>query len=219
MAAGFMRVFVAVDIGDDVRAALGREIQALKKTHPKVKWVAPEHIHLTLAFLGEIPEERLSEINMAMDAVAEASTVFSCEVKGVGWFGSVRSPRVVWAGMKEEPALMELQAGVAAALRQLGFVPEDRAFHPHLTLGRVKSARDGEGLAALLSGRGEAVFGAMKVDRVLVMRSQLRPQGPEYSVLHEAALSSGQGAAGVVMAVSGFRRGSGIGRGRVRCAW
>ena len=186
--AEFFRVFVAVDIGADIRAELGRQIQALKNTHPKIKWVTPEHIHLTLAFLGETPEERLAEINMAMDAVAEARAVFSCEVKGLGWFGSPQSPRVVWAGMHEDPALVVLQSAVAEALRQLGFVPEDRAFHPHLTLGRVKSSRDGAVLAPILSGREDVVFGEMRVDRILVMRSQLRPQGPEYSVLHEAAL-------------------------------
>ncbi len=195
MSAGFVRVFVAVDIGDEVRGALALEIKALKKRHTKVKWVAADCIHLTLAFLGEIPEGRLPEINGALDEVAALLNGFDCEVKGVGWFGSARSPRVVWAGMREDPGLMVLQAGVAESLRQLGFVPEDRAFHPHLTLGRVKSAGDGEGLASVLSGRRDVVFGATKVDRVLVMRSQLRPQGPEYSVLHEAALRPRQGVA------------------------
>ncbi len=193
MSVGFVRVFVAVDIGDDVRVVLGREIEALKKTHSKVKWVAADCIHLTLAFLGEIPEERVPEINGALDEVAALSVVFTCEVKGLGWFGAARLPRVVWAGIKEDPALMELQVGVAGALRRLGFVPEDREFHPHLTLGRVKSARDGEGLATVLSGRGDTVLGSMKVDRVLLMKSQLRPRGLEYSVLHEAGLLSGRG--------------------------
>lgn len=184
-----MRVFVAVDIGDDVRRALTLELKSLKKTHPRVKWVAPDCIHLTLAFLGEIPEEHGAGIHAAVDAAIQGMGGFSCAVKGLGWFGSPRSPRVVWAGMAEEPALMMLQAGVTEALRQIGFVPEDRPFHPHLTLGRVKSSRDADGLAEELTKRRETEYGVMKVHGVAVMRSQLFPQGPVYTLMHESALA------------------------------
>jgi len=188
MADGFVRVFVAVVLGDTVRAALAEAIRLLRKTHPRVKWVAPENIHLTLAFLGEVPVERVEEIGSALEGVAAVSGAFSCAVKGVGWFGSPRSPRVVWAGIPEDPALMRLQADVAGALRQLGFTPEDRPFHPHLTMGRVKFSQDAIGLTEILREKRDTDFGAMPVERVLVMRSELRPQGPVYSVLREAVL-------------------------------
>lgn len=188
MGEGFLRVFVALDIGEAVRALLAEEIKALKKTHPRVKWVASANIHLTLAFLGEIPQERLAAIGVAMDGVAVRFAPFACRIKGLGWFGAPRSPRVVWAGGVEVPELMQLQAGTADALRQLGLTPEDRPFHPHLTLGRVKSSRDAAGLPESLSLRRDVDFGLMPVDRLSVMRSELQPQGPVYSVLHEARL-------------------------------
>lgn len=191
MSAGFLRLFVALDIGNEVRDGLTAEIRVLKRAHSKVKWVAPDHIHLTLAFLGETPEERLPDIIAALDVVARTAATFSCVVKGLGWFGSERSPRVVWAGVAEEPALMALQGGVAEALRQIGFTPEDRPFHPHLTVGRVKSSRDALGLAEVLTKRSEVTFGVMKVDRISVMRSQLSPRGPVYSALHAALLPCG----------------------------
>lgn len=190
MSEGFLRLFVAVDIGASVRAALAERIRLLRRTHPRVKWVAAENIHLTLAFLGEVPAERVDGIGSAMDAVAAGFPVFSCGVRGLGWFGSPRSPRVVWAGFEPEPELLRMQAGVAAALRDLGFVPEDRPFHPHLTLGRVKSPRDAEGLAAVLQPCGDQEIGRMAVDRILTLRSTLLPRGPEYTVLREAPLAS-----------------------------
>lgn len=190
MSEGFLRLFVAVDIGAPLRAALAERIRLLRKTHPRVKWVAAENIHLTLAFLGEVPAERVEEIGAALDTVAAGFPVFSCGVRGLGWFGSPRSPRVVWAGFEPEPELLRMQAGVAAALRDLGFVPEDRPFHPHLTLGRVKSARDAEGLAEILKPFGDREIGRMVADRILTIRSTLLPRGPEYTILRESPLPS-----------------------------
>ncbi len=188
MTDGFIRVFVALDIGDAVRKALVEEVRDLRKTHPRVKWVAPDNIHLTLAFLGDIPGERVGEIGKSLESVASGFEVFECSVKGLGWFGSPRSPRVVWAGMPENAELMLLQAGIAEALRQLGYTPEDRPFHPHLTLGRVKFSKDAAGLAGLLQSRADKEIGPFRVDRILTLRSELQPRGPLYSVLHEAAL-------------------------------
>ena len=183
-----MRLFVAVDIGDEVRASLALELKALRKTHPDVKWVEPDRLHLTLAFLGEIPDERLSEISAAVDRAAKPSVAFSCAVKGLGWFGAERSPRVVWAGVEEALDLMVLQTGIAEGLRGIGLAPEDRAFHPHLTLGRVKSSSDGVGLAEVLKKRRDVAFGLMDVKKVSVMRSQLLPQGPEYTSMASCLL-------------------------------
>jgi 2'-5' RNA ligase len=199
MVKGFMpakdmvRAFVAVEISDAVRQRLADEQARLGKSRARVSWVAPEKIHLTLAFLGDVLPEQAQTIGPALDGVGAQTAPLSYTVAGLGYFGSNRSPRVVWAGItKGADRLGVLQQRVGAALRALGFALESRPFRPHLTLGRVRSSREAAELAALIDSASDAPCGVVPVDRVLLMRSELRPQGAVYSVLHVSPLAGGE---------------------------
>ena len=185
----FVRAFIAVAIGEDVRQALAGAQARLKSSRAHVGWVAPDHIHLTLAFLGETPASRLPELRAGLDTIATETLPFGFAVQDLGSFGGNR-PRVVWAGVVLEDAapLSALQGRVVAMLKTMGLPTEDREFHAHLTLGRTRSSRGSEELVRYLAEFKGRAFGRVDVSQILLMRSQLRPEGPVYSVLHSAAL-------------------------------
>jgi len=184
-----LRVFVALPLQEEVREALGACERDLKRSGAHVGWVKPENIHLTLSFLGDTFRARVPEIATVMDHAAGSSPPIRFEVRGLGWFGSPKSPRVVWAGVREEGgALPRLQQAVAEGVAQLGFAPESRSFTPHVTLGRVRSSRGVRELTSRIASANNTPFGWVSVDRMVLMRSQLESHGARYTVLHEAHL-------------------------------
>jgi RNA 2',3'-cyclic 3'-phosphodiesterase len=184
-----IRSFVAVEISDEVREELKAFQQDLKKAGARVGWVAPENIHLTLVFLGDVFRSQVEPLANALDAVAAQTAPFRYDVAGSGFFGSPRSPRVLWVGVNEQGhTVAGLQARVAAAVRGLGLEVEDRPFHAHVTLGRVHT-RDGvDELTSLLASAKSTNYGSVEVHRLRLMQSHLEHQGVRYSVLHESAL-------------------------------
>ena len=191
-AGGMIRAFVAVEISDDVRLELTRVQTRLQRVRARVGWVAPANIHLTLAFLGDIPPEGVAKITVELDSIGSETAPFPYRVAKLGYFGSPRSPRVIWAGVDEGAAAMTtLQQRVVEALRTLGIALETRPFTPHLTIGRVRSAQGAGELAELIEKENDRVCGVVPVTRVLLMRSALTSQGPVYSILHAAVLSAG----------------------------
>jgi 2'-5' RNA ligase len=188
-----IRSFVALEIPEDVRGALGDAVQALRRTGAHVGYVAPQNIHLTLVFLGDVLEEDVPALAAGLNAVAGRHPPFSFSVSGLGYFGDPRSPRVVWAGIPDAPpVLAALQAAVAALARERGIPVEDRPFRPHLTLGRVRSRRGAGELTAALASLRNTAFGVVPVRRVLLMRSELDRPAARYSALHEAQLKGTQ---------------------------
>jgi 2'-5' RNA ligase len=189
-----VRLFVALNFPGELRDALWRAAAPLRDLDLPVKWVGPDGIHLTLKFLGEVPDEREGEIRAALARaagdVAGAPRPLTIDVRGFGAFPSPARPRVFWAGIEPTPALELLQHRVERELGPLGFPTEARAFRPHVTLGRAARdarpaafARAGAALAAL-SHEGSAV-----VDTVDLMQSTLRPGGAAYQVRHRERLS------------------------------
>jgi 2'-5' RNA ligase len=186
-----MRIFVAINPTAEVRARLAEAARGLREAGFPVRWVPPENVHLTLKFLGEVPEGRVPEICSAVDSAVAGAGPFEMAVSGFGAFPSLRRPRVVWAGIELSPPLERLQAELERALAAIGFPKEDRPYHPHLTLGRTQkyaSASEFEGFAELV-GRLE-YDDAFHVRAVDVMRSRLMPSGALYDVVHSAGLES-----------------------------
>lgn len=189
-----MRVFVAVDIGDAVRREVTRVVSSLTgkleavKTPPKVVWVKPAALHVTIKFLGEVeaPEvERLQELLAPPIPIAPFELVW----RGIGTFPSPRNPRALWLGVTNGAApLAEVEAEVSRRLAGERAVElDDRAFLPHLTLGRVKMAGAGVDWPKILKAV-EVKHVTSVVDRVTLYRSQLSQFGPNYTGLVSAPL-------------------------------
>jgi RNA 2',3'-cyclic 3'-phosphodiesterase len=181
---------VAVLLDEAVRSSLGAEIDRLRSLAGGVSWVAPVNLHVTLKFLGGVDPGRLDAVRESLVRAVEGLSTFDLVVEGLGAFPSATRPRVIWGGVASgREAMVALAEGVERELAALGFARETRAFSPHVTLGRVREPRPNRDLAAAIErGRGLS-FGAVRVDRVSLMRSDLSPHGARYTELGFAPLA------------------------------
>jgi 2'-5' RNA ligase len=192
---GNRRLFVALEPPDAVRrriAALAVELRrAAGRAADDVRWVVPENVHLTLQFLGAVPEERVADVEAAVRAAAGQVRPLSLEVRGVGGFPNARRPRVVWAGLEGETAgVAELVRDLGRRLAPLGFPPEERPFSAHLTLGRARDTRGAPGLAGALAHAAESPPAPWRASEIVLFESHLSPKGPRYEALARAPLAS-----------------------------
>ncbi len=190
-----IRSFVAVELGEEVKQRLADIQWQLKTMTPGgvVRWVQPDSIHVTLKFLGDVPEERIGAIVAALERECAPMAPLAFAVAGAGCFPNARRPNVVWIGV-EDPGgqLAALQRAVERALNPLGYPPEGRPFKPHLTLGRVNRSVSGADLrkvGELVSGLRVAHLGQVQVAEIVLMRSDLSPAGARYTPLARIPLS------------------------------
>lgn len=184
-----VRAFVAVKLSPEVRAALEKKIADLRRVGAHVSWTVSHNLHITLAFLGDVTREDIRKLASILDEIGANVEPFDVECVGVGTFGPPRSPRIIWVGVQDgHAALSALQARIARRLRDEGFKLENRAFHAHVTLGRVRSARGVQDLTSVLASDKNTRFGRCRVDRLLLMRSHLGPSGATYSVMNESPM-------------------------------
>lgn len=181
-----IRSFIAIEISADIRQRLKESLADFAQTGADVKWVRPEAIHLTLKFLGSISQETLEKIARALQPLVEGWKPFQLRVQGVGCFPGIRNPRVIWVGLHQEPeTVSKLQREIESKTAEFGFVPEGRPFQPHLTLGRVRSPKGKTALIGLIEKKTHFDLGSFLVDKVILFRSDLRPEGAVYTKLHE----------------------------------
>jgi 2'-5' RNA ligase len=192
-----LRAFIAIELDGAALGALGAVQQRLKKAPgaQHVNWVAPESMHLTLKFIGDLDSGRVAQVLEAMRHACAGAAPFELTLEGLGAFPSLNRPNVVWAGVGGRVASA---GGIARRLEDecagLGIERESRPFSPHLTLGRVRreassdeQALVGESVRRLAAGVGE--IGRFGVRAIHLMRSDLKPAGPVYSSLGEIALA------------------------------
>ena len=180
-----MRLFIALNLPDDVRRALHDASAPLREAVPRdVSWLRPDGLHLTLKFLGEVVEARAADVAAALARVAAAHAAVRVVVSGAGAFPSLVRPRVVWAGVEATPRLELLQHDVEAACAGLGYEVEGRAFRPHVTLGRVRPAATVESLRALATTASALTLAADVVVPTLdLMASTLMPGGARHEAV------------------------------------
>jgi 2'-5' RNA ligase len=180
-----LRLFVACELPAEMKAALASLQDALrKKGAPRLRWVRPEGIHLTLKFLGAVPQEKVTAICEALTPTVQGIPLLALSLAEVGTFGGRRGARVLWVDMQGDlEPLGRLQQRVEKALEPLGFPPERRPFSPHLTLARVPD-RAGSGERQTVWELAKAIevppAPAVTIDELSLMRSILGPGGAVY---------------------------------------
>jgi len=189
-----MRLFIAVNLPSDERDRLQREAGVLRAARLPVRWVSADALHLTLKFLGEVADARVPEIEQAMTRVAGELPPFELELRGLGAFPNLRTPRVVWVGVHAPPELARLAGGVEDAMAGLGYPHEDRPFSPHLTLGRADRDARADDFRPLAALAAEFTFRAEVAARsVDLMRSHLSSRGARYERMLAAPLAGASG--------------------------
>lgn len=182
-----VRTFVALKISQEIKDKLVGVVDEIKQFHVKASWPRIENLHLTLKFLGPTEEEKIDEVKRALDPVAQNQAPFSVSLTGLGGFPNSKKPRIVWMGVSQgKEEMVQLAAAVETALEPLGFNKEEREFHPHLTLGRIKFPKPNKELEAHFEKKSDSSFGEWKIGSLLFMKSTLHPEGAKYDVLHES---------------------------------
>jgi 2'-5' RNA ligase len=185
-----IRVFIAVDIGESVRKKAAAMQERLSPSGGGVKWVDPASMHLTLLFLGEVEELEVVSICRIVKQQAGKLPPFTLELGGLGAFPTPRRPKILWIGVTQgAEELTRLHDALEEPLLELGcYRREDRAYSPHLTLGRLTQEDRGNAWSSILAKYAEWEGGSTEITEVLVMRSELNRDGPVYSVMGRAPL-------------------------------
>ncbi len=184
-----LRLFIAIDLPPQVRDRLASIQKQLRSGRARVRWVPPDNMHLTLVFLGETAPDRVPVLAGILEAVAAGREPFSLALGDVGFFGSPRRPRVLWVGVEDpQEALAPLQAELVRHLRGAGWAPEDRPYHPHLTIGRIRDPRHGAALTEAVGSIKNSPPVGMGVDRLYLFRSTRTARGVQYSVEASSSL-------------------------------
>ncbi len=180
-----VRAFIAVPVPSPppLREVLG-ELTALGRP---VKSVAAENLHVTVKFLGNTDTSWIARIGPLLEEIAFQTAAFDVTLRGLGVFPKPSRPSVIWTGMTPPEPMTQLAGAVEGALVEFGFAPESRTFQPHITVARVKHRPPPE-LSALLDRHEATEFATFRVSEIVLMQSELSPQGPRYTPLITAKL-------------------------------
>ena len=182
-----VRLFVACEVPDDVKVAIGDIISKLReRSGTAVRWIRPEGVHVTLKFLGEVQVRQLPAVKLAVQEAVVGNSPFELELSNIGMFGGREGLRIMWVGIAGDVLRLEkLVRDANAALAVVGFEPERRPFRPHLTLGRVRDEISTRHRAEIevAVGKMEIPASSWRTNQVSLMRSRLTTTGAHYEVL------------------------------------
>lgn len=187
-----IRTFYALSVPPELVDAVRRIQQRARIDLPRgLRWTAPEQVHLTLAFLGDVPTESVVQLKSILYEIASSVEPFEVSVMGVGGFPRADRPRVVWAGLSGESVhqIGRLHHDLWSRLEPIVPKPEpnDREFHPHITLARVPGPQPPK-IAVWMQRHADYEFGDWPVREIQLIQSVLTPKGPVYETLARSDL-------------------------------
>jgi 2'-5' RNA ligase len=187
-----IRSFIAVEIPLEIQKNIYKETTNFRRElDGLVRWVAPDNLHLTLKFLGDVSPASVEFLIQMLRNEADKVDCFTMHLAGLGSFPSLKRPRVIYIGIHAPAGLEALHRGIESASRRLGYESEERPFSPHLTLGRVKQnimAIEQQKIRRCIEGTQVDVLGTARVDSVHLYKSDLKPSGSVYTRLYSAPL-------------------------------
>ncbi len=189
-----IRTFIGIATNSAVRGRALELIDRLRRGDTQAKWTAAENLHLTLKFLGDVPEEQIPRVCRTVAEAVSACKQFQLQFRGAGAFPDTRRPHTLWIGVGEgEAEVRRLQKVVDRALRKLRFPKEPRRYHPHLTIGRIRRPESGgNNLKELLQQSSKFDAATLCIEEVAVFASSIGVGGSTYTPLGRAALADPQ---------------------------
>lgn len=190
-----IRSFIAIEIPNPIQDVIARQTANLRKLYPypKIRWVKPDNIHLTLKFLGNMSTSDLDKIAETISKDASLITPFSISFSGLGIFPNARKPRIIWMGISSPPILLEFQSRIESILSNFGIQMEKRPFSPHITLGRFgddQINQNIENLVTELRSLNVSVINEVNISAIEIFKSDLKPDGPVYTSIHHIPLGN-----------------------------
>jgi len=187
-----VRAFVAIELPEVVKKGIA-EIKNQYSDMEGVSWIKPEGAHLTIKFLGEIGMDVVDGLACALEPVMEKVKPFKMKIEDAGVFPNPSKPRVLWLGVREEKNLKQIHLKVDEEARRVGISKEERNYHPHITIARIKSDEPPQRLKEFLKEfKGKTLWNDVEVKSIVIYKSILRSDGAEYEKLYEIPLSGGE---------------------------
>jgi len=180
------RGFIAIDVGSIPKIVEFEN--EIRKTDADVKLVEPENIHITLRFLGDTDEQIIEDIEKIIKNSVSEIKPFNVQLNGTGVFPNPSYVRVVWIGMQNSEQIAEISSRINERITSLGFEKEKRKFSPHLTISRVKSAKNKDQLLNVVEKYSDVEFADLTINSVCLKKSDLTPKGPIYTTLKEVKI-------------------------------
>ena len=187
-----LRTFLAIDLPSCLLNSIVNKQRDLKQVFPSIDWVKSAKVHLTLKFLGDTPESKIPELQQVVAKAVKGIEPFVINLRGFGVFPHKRAPRTLWTGIEgDSEILLDLNRKIETEVSQLGFPPEGKPFHPHLTLARIKKNQraTGEAIEKASILADPFIFGSLLVEQVTLFKSELRPTGSVYTKLWAVSLA------------------------------
>ncbi|MBN2486043.1 MAG: RNA 2',3'-cyclic phosphodiesterase [Bacteroidales bacterium] len=181
------RLFIAIK--PEITPEFSEKINLLKSLagYTQVKWVSEQNLHLTLYFLGNTPQIKVPAVKEAVLASVAGLKPFGITLKGFGTFGNLRQ-RVIWAGVGNSATLSAIAVSLKQNLESVGFVTDNKAFLPHLTIARVKYFLPTKPFGDFIAGNKNTILQRSQINKVFLFESLLKPAGPEYYILESFSL-------------------------------
>ena len=174
-----VRAFLAIDLDDDLMPKINKIINEFKKIDTKIKYVELLNLHLTLKFFGDIGSEGLSILEDKISEVVSGFEPFNIKIRGCGAFPNNNHIKVIWVGIDEDSVIKELHDKLDAEFVRLGF-DKDKKFSTHLTIGRMKTAKNKNQVKSAIENFSDFEIGEMEVTQIALKKSTLTPSGPIY---------------------------------------
>jgi 2'-5' RNA ligase len=184
-----MRLFVALQIPSEVRENLKQLLLSLRAISPQTRWVRPQNLHVTLKFIGEVPEAQFAAIRGALAGVRSGQAV-KLDFRGLGFYPDGKHPRVFWAGIGASPGLNTLAREIEKVTEAAGIPREQRRFSPHLTLARFESDQPSDKLLSAIQEDAGRDFGSTHTGEFHLIESKLKSSGAEYTTLERFAFAA-----------------------------
>jgi 2'-5' RNA ligase len=190
-----LRAFIAIDLPVSVCDAIQKQTARLRQTlgNDFIRWVPTRNMHLTLKFLGDTAVSHLDFLKQMLLREADSHPQFDMQLGGIGAFPSQRNPRLLWVGIHAPADLVSLQRSIEAGASRLGYKTEDRAFSPHLSIGRVRqtvSMIELQEIRTALNAIHPGNVATTRVDSIHLFKSELQSEGSIYTKLFSAPLSN-----------------------------
>ena len=189
-----LRAFIAIELPKNTLDAIEKQTARLREIlgNDIIRWVPAQNMHLTLKFLGDIATSHVDFLKQLITREANSHPQFNLQLGGLGAFPNSKRPRLLWIGINAPADLVSLQKSIESGTSRLGYEQEERAFSPHLSIGRVRQnigPPEQQKIRTALDTIQLGNIGTARVDSVHLYRSDLQPSGSIYTKLFSAPLS------------------------------
>ena len=183
-----MRIFIGIKLDEPLMEQIEKFLEPIKNINSPVRWVKRENLHITLKFIGEVPNEKFQQIAAVLSQNKFTTDSFDLQITGCGKFGKGNALNILWIGINHHKKLEEIYSTLENLLSKGGIAKENRPFNPHITVGRNRKSFNFKSIIRILEEKQFEFISNLKVSQFQIFKSELTPDGPIYTIMKELPL-------------------------------